>query len=349
MKKMGMWIGLLAALIIFITANIFYNKIDELTGSDAMSNKKTMIEMSGEFGDYNAEESIDDPAHDPSIFKADDTYYVVSTGIARETDNPGGIYIRKSEESIGGPWEAIGEIPVPEWAKKYQVGHLWAPHVVEKDGVFYMYYAVSVFGTNNSAIGVSKTETPGDLNSWEDLGTVVTSGPGVSYNAIDPMVFEADGTWWMVFGSHFGGIVLQELDNMTELTGEVYTIASRQSTTAHNAIEGPTIFERDGYFYLITSWDQCCNGVDSTYKVAVGRAESVTGPYVDPDGEELLNGGGEVILETYENQIGPGGQDILEEDGTYYMVYHYYDGDADGVIRMQIREINFNNDWPSFK
>ncbi len=346
LDKLNMWIAIVVALGILIVVNLYSDELNGLSNGG----KASLLEMTGEYGDYDPALGIDDPVHDPSIFEANNEYFVVSTGIARSTEDPGGIFVRKSRESLAGPWEGMGEIAVPEWIFEYNTAHLWAPHVVEKDGTYYLYYAASIFGTNQSGIGVASTTTPGNITSWEDHGPIVTSAPGeTEYNAIDPMVFNAEDSWWMVYGSHFGGIVVQELsDNMKELNGEPTKIASRQATTQHNAIEGPTIFERDGYFYLLTSWDSCCNGVDSTYKVAVGRAETVTGPYLDSEGEELLQGGGDIILDSQSNQIGPGGQDIIQKNDDYYMVYHYYDGDADGVIRMQIRKINWHNDWPTF-
>ncbi|WP_058308361.1 arabinan endo-1,5-alpha-L-arabinosidase [Gracilibacillus massiliensis] len=347
MIKKEAWISIIILISIVVIININHDKLSGLFNGSS----DTLLDMRGEIGDFNESAGIDDPVHDPSIFKENENYFVVSTGAARNNSDPGGIFMRKSTEDVAGPWQSIGEIEVPEWAKEFNVAHLWAPHVVEQNGVFYLYYAVSIFGTNESSIGVASTTTPSDLASWEDHGPIITSVPGqTEYNAIDPMVFEADGTWWMVFGSHFGGIFVQELtDNLVEPIGEVNKVASRQSKSEHNAIEGPTIFERNGYYYLLTSWDKCCDGLDSTYKVAVGRSESVTGPYLDSEGNELLEGGGDVILESIDNHIGPGGQDILEEEDKYYMVYHYYDGDADGTIRMQIREINWQNNWPTFQ
>lgn len=305
-----------------------------------------MIDMKGDYGDFDADQGIDDPVHDPSIFKDEDTYYVASTGIASDEENPGGIYLRKSTEGIDGPWQSIGEIEPPDWTKAYNTAHLWAPDVVKKGNTFYLYYVASIFGTNNSAIGVAASTTPGDIESWEDHGPVLTSDNSVSYNAIDPEVFLDNGKWWMVFGSHFSGIHLQELQNMTEPTGEIVTLASRPDTR-HNPVEAPTIIKNGKYYYLFTSWDRCCAGADSTYKIAVGRSESLTGPYTDKEGTTLTQGGGEVILKSEGSQIGPGGQDIVKDRGNYYVVYHYYDGDADGVIRMQIRSLEWKNNWPS--
>ncbi len=349
MKKFGAIIAIIFSIVLLVGSIVFDQpEKQEAGGKDTDKHmENTKLEMTGDIGGF--EKGIDDPTHDPSIFEANGTFYVVSTGIARDEQNPGGIYIRKSEDSLEGPWQSIGEIPTPEWVKDYNVKHLWAPYVIENDGVFYMYYAASMFGTNYSAIGVASTETPGDVNSWEDHGPIVTTTNRDTFNAIDPMVIEDNGKWWLLYGSHFGGIVLRDLVNMTEVGIDEYVLASRAMTTTHNAIEGPTIFKHGDYYYLLTSWDQCCNGTASTYKVAVGRSESITGPYVDSNGTDLLDGGGDIILDAEDNQIGPGGQDVIEVDGDHYMIYHYYDGNANGTIRMQIRQFNWNDDWPTFE
>lgn len=323
-------------------------------GNDAETEEKNTAEpvsgggalnMEGDTGEYIAGE-IDDPVHDPAMTESEGVYYVFSTGIERDPSDPGGIYVRQSEDSPGGPWESIGEIPPPEWVEEYQPNHLWAPQVIENDGLYHLYYAASSFGSNNSAIGLAVSETPGDPESWDDQGPVVTSAyEEQDYNAIDSHVFEAEDELWMVFGSHFSGIQLTRMEDFQTPAGDMSMIASRPEDQ-HNAIEAPTIVERNDYFYLFTSWDQCCSGTDSTYKIAYGRASSVEGPYEDEDGLELSEGGGTILLESEGAQIGPGGQDLFREEEQDYLIHHYYDGDADGVIRMQVRELSWENDWP---
>ncbi|RSL28759.1 arabinan endo-1,5-alpha-L-arabinosidase, partial [Salibacterium salarium] len=275
----------------------------------------TKLNMTGDVGDFNPSENIDDPTHDPALIEHDGTYYVFSTGISRSEEDPGGIYVRKSEENLGGEWESMGEIEVPDWVMNYDwlenegnPTHLWAPAVTEKDGTVYLYYAASQFGTNQSAIGVASTDDPSSLESWEDHGTVVESEEGDDYNAIDGSPVYADGQWWLTFGSHWEGVKLQALnDNMTEVEGEMHWLQDRNYEI--NAVEAPNIIERDGYYYLFTSWDTCCAGTDSTYKIAVGRSDSITGPYEDRDGTPLkgendIQNGGTIILDTEDNQIG---------------------------------------------
>ncbi|MGY4688459.1 arabinan endo-1,5-alpha-L-arabinosidase [Salibacterium sp. K-3] len=317
--------------------------------------------MTGDIGEYDAEQGIDDPAHDPALMEYEGTYYAFSTGIARSAENPGGIYVRKSEDTLAGDWESMDEIAVPDWVMNYDwdedsaPGHLWAPTVTKKDGKLYLYYAASQFGTNKSAIGVASTDTPDDVGSWEDHGIVVETTPDEDdFNAIDGSpVQDADGQWWLTFGSHWEGIKLQKLsDDMKTLEGEMHSLQDRNYDV--NAVEAPNIIERNGYYYLFTSWDTCCSGTDSTYKIAVGRSDSITGPYEDKEGVPLkgegdIQNGGTIILGTEDNQIGPGGQDVYykEENDTYYLIHHYYDGDDNGTARMQIRELAWTEDgWP---
>ena len=141
-------------------------------------------------------------AHDPTLFRAGNTYYVFSTGLIQTEDDPGGILMHRSVGSLEGPWETIGAVPVPKWANdNYKTAHLWAPNVVKSGNTYYLYYAVSEFGKNHSAIGLATSTTPGDPASWKDQGPVLKSEPGDDHNAIDPMVFQDGGVWWMTWGS----------------------------------------------------------------------------------------------------------------------------------------------------
>ena len=84
-----------------------------------------------------------------------------------------------------------------------------------------------------------------------------------------------------------------------------------------------------GYYYLFASLDYCCRGVNSDYRVVVGRATSITGPYVDRDGVAMLAGGGTELLRGYNEFRGPGGGDVFTDGRTDWFVHHYYDT-ADG-------------------
>ena len=172
--------------------------------------------------------------HDPSMACADGTCYVFSTGP--------GITIYSSQDLVH--WKWIGRVfdGEPAWARSTVPGfsgHLWAPDIFAKDGHYYLYYSVSAFGKNTSAIGVAvnKTLDPDSPDyAWVDQGIVVQSVPNRDdWNAIDPAVFvDADGTPWMAFGSFWGGIKLVRLDpSLVRLAQpqEWYSLARRPRGT----------------------------------------------------------------------------------------------------------------------
>lgn len=132
---------------------------------------------------------------------------------------------------------------------------------------------------------------------WKDEGMVIRSEAGKNnWNAIDPnIIIDENDTPWMDFGSFWGGMQLVKLDTAMHVTNpiDIRTIASRRSSNpsikaGSNAIEAPFIFRHAGYYYLFVSFDYCCRGAKSDYKVAVGRSKSVTGPYLDQSLNTML-------------------------------------------------------------
>ncbi len=222
---------------------------------------------------------------------------------------------------------------------------VWAPDCIRFNGKFYLYYCISEFGTNTSAIGLVTCSSilTGD---WEDQGVVVkTSASSNSTNALDPNVcIDAEGTPWLVYGSWFDGIKVVQLSTSTmKPTGTHYAIARRSG-----GIENADIYYYDGYYYLFVSVGVCCNGTSSTYKIAYGRSTSITGPYYDEDGDSMLNGGATIMDSGNTRWVGPGAQDIYKHNSDILMIRHAYDATDDGSPKMLISDINFDDGWPSY-
>ncbi|MEZ0448128.1 arabinan endo-1,5-alpha-L-arabinosidase [Cellulomonas sp. ICMP 17802] len=292
--------------------------------------------------------------HDPALVAGapGEPWYVFSTGDVRE--GLGAPQIRRSTDD-GLTWELVGTVwdaaTRPEWVYEAVPGvsNFWAPEVIEHDGTFYLYYAASTFGSNASVIGLTTNTTldPDDPDyAWVDQGEVVASEPGeTNFNAIDPGVVEdADGTPWMAFGSFWGGIQLVELTwpsgKPVEGASPV-TIASR--TSPPNAIEAPYLVRHGGWYFLFVSRDACCQGTDSTYNIAVGRSREIAGPYVDRSGSEMTLDGGEQLLTSTGDMVGPGGQSVSRG----YLAFHYYDAAAGGDFRLEIRRLAWDDEgWP---
>lgn len=291
--------------------------------------------------------------HDPAIIEQDGTYYVFSTGQENGL-NGGTIQIRKSSDLA--KWVLIGTVweGVPGWiteALGSTPPNLWAPDITYFNGKYYLYYAGSRFGTNNSVIGLATNTTldPRSANyKWVDEGLVIRSTPGDNWNAIDPnLSFDAAKTPWLSFGSFWDGIKMRRIDpNTGKLAAtdkKLYALASRGG----GPIEAPAIVFRDGYYYLFVSFDFCCRGVNSTYKIMVGRSKSITGPYVDNSGKPLSQGGGTLVLESKDRYRGPGGQTVYRDDGVYRLAHHVYDTSANGAAELQIHDLAWTNDgWP---
>ena len=278
---------------------------------------------------------VDTPfVHDPVMAYEDGVYYLYCTGhgitqmtstdrqhwtLSREGVLPNGKILAWTHDSVPG-FET----------------HIWAPDVVKYRGKWYMGYSCSTFGKNTSAIGLLSNKRLSDKDGWKDEGCIVASrGNRDNWNAIDPnFIIDEKGKPWMTWGSFWDGIQLIPLDKtMHPKKGATpQTIARRHAVgdasaepnptskfAGTNAIEAPFIMRHGGYYYLFVSWDYCCRGIKSNYRVAVGRSKKVAGPYLDRDGKPMLEGGGTLLLE--------GDKKEYEALG-HCSAYHFPDGDV---------------------
>jgi len=260
-------------------------------------------------------------AHDPTAVKAPNgTYIVVATG-----DN---LPIKTSANRTA--WQNAGAVwpNGASWTTAYTNGgrSLWAPDISYRNGQYYLYYSASTFGSQRSAIFLA-TSLTGASGSWTNQGLIIESSTAVNYNAIDPnLVVDDAGQWWLSFGSFWSGLKLIRLDPGTgrRSTSDTAVRAIAQRTTAGGAIEAPFIYRHGGFYYLFASFDRCCQGASSTYRVMVGRSTSVTGPYTDRNGVAMTAGGGTQVLAGHGSIHGPGHQAVLGDSTGDVLFYHYY-------------------------
>lgn len=303
-------------------------------------------------------------AHDPSIIKAGDTWYVFATG--RASDG-GQFQIRCSSDLKA--WKLCGHVfdQIPGWIHKDSPGtvDLWAPDISYEQGAYRLYYAYSLFGKNTSGIALATNKTL-DPNSpdykWINHGLVLRSLANDDFNAIDPnFILDSNGHAWLAFGSFWSGIKMRRLDERTGMLDakdtKLYSLASRAKPENApppppdlppnwEAVEAPFIVHHGGYYYLFVSWDLCCRGTKSTYRTMVGRARKVTGPYLDRDGKSMAEGGGSELLAANQRWLGPGGESILmQPGGEDLIVFHAYDAKT-GKPALQISTITWTDDWP---
>ncbi|HMP84769.1 MAG TPA: family 43 glycosylhydrolase, partial [Verrucomicrobiota bacterium] len=237
----------------------------------------------------------------------------------------------------------------------------WAPDVAYFNDRYHVYYSVSEWGTIDSVIGLA---TSPSLVSpvWTDQGKVVQSDAiweiqpetdTTSYNCIDPAIFQdTNGTIWMVYGSYSDGILVTQIDPSTGKRLNSNSIGTRIANNGpnffSNTTEGAHIHQRGGYYWLFLNFGGCCSGVNSTYNIRVGRSASVTGPYLDKSGVNMINGGGTMLLESTGRFIGPGHPAIFVESGTNWFTYHYYNGNANGAPTLGLNQLHWAEDgWPA--
>ena len=309
-------------------------------------------------------------AHDPVMAKEGDTYYLYATGMG----------IQQMTSRDRKLW-TVSRQPVmtviPGWTTDSVPGftnHVWAPDVIQWHGRWWLAYSCSTFGKNGSAIGLLSSRS---LRSkmWKDEGCIVTSREKRdNWNAIDPnfVIDDATDTPWLVWGSFWDGIQLARLDSTmhlaksqtSNLKPQIKTIARRydpnykpaeENPTSKyagtNAIEAPFIFKHGGYYYLFVSWDYCCRGAKSNYRVAVGRSKTIDGPYLDSNGKDMVNGGGDLFLEGDKEQWEAAGHcAVYNFDGEDLFICHGYSATQNGAALLIQRPISWTADgWPKLK
>jgi arabinan endo-1,5-alpha-L-arabinosidase len=209
---------------------------------------------------------------------------------------------------------------------------LWAPEIKFLNGQYYLYYGASdtALPGGGSAIGVATSSSP--LGPWIDSGAPVVEphgadccGPDSRRWVFDPDVVEENGQLYIFYGSYFGGISARKLSS----DGLHSDPTSQVPITIANRYEGAELVRHDGYWYLLASATNCCNGPLTGYSIFAGRSESVLGPYVDREGNALLQGrvGGTPVISMNGNRwVGPGHNAVFEDfDGQLWTVYHAVD------------------------
>ncbi|MGO4772877.1 arabinan endo-1,5-alpha-L-arabinosidase [Flavobacterium sp. W22_SRS_FK3] len=298
--------------------------------------------------------------HDPVVIKQKDTYYLFCTGKGIS------VFSSKNLKKWNPEPQVFTEKPV--WADGVAAdfkNHIWAPDISFHNNTYYLYYSVSAFAKNTSAIGVATNTTLDSKDKkykWVDQGIVIQSQPNRDlWNAIDPnLIFDENNTPWLSFGSFWEGLKMVKLNPDLKTIAqpqEWHTISKRKRTfelpdsdPGDAALEAPFIFKKNGYYYQFLSWDFCCRGEKSTYKVVVGRSKNVTGPYIDKDGKLLNEGGGSLVVQGNEDYFGVGHNSTYTFDGKDYIFYHGYEKKTNGTPRLIVKEIIWDAAlWPILK
>lgn len=187
-------------------------------------------------------------------------------------------------------------------------GGIWAPDISYKDGLFYLVYTdvkskiATWYNVHNYTVWASSIEGP-----WSEPVYLNSSG-------FDPSFFhDDDGTSWLVnMREGFKGILVQQFDtDSKKLSGPVFNV---YAGTSEGYTEGPHIYKKNGWYYLLTAE----GGTGFGHQVTIARSKKLTGPYETMPGNPLLTANDDASLSL--QKAGHG--DLFEdENGNWYVCY----------------------------
>ncbi|MCF0203188.1 MAG: family 43 glycosylhydrolase [Bacteroidaceae bacterium] len=268
--------------------------------------------------------------HDPStIAVCDGKYYTFGTG-------------------EGGLWSADGWT----WNRgAVRPGRGAAPDVLKIGDRYLVAYSTTGGGLGGTHKGTvvtmwNKTLDPKSPDfKYTEPVVVAESADDEDCDAIDAglLLDPTTGRLWCSYGTYFGFIRIVELDPKTG--------KRKEGNVAQNIAidcEATDLLYRNGWYYLLGTHGTCCDGVNSTYNIVVGRSKSVTGPYLDNMGRDMLHGGGKMVTFAEGRCVGAGhfGR-FIEADGVEKTSFHWEaDMDRGGYSTLAIRPLLWKNDGP---
>src|SRR6185437_5565149 len=224
-----------------------------------------------------------------------------------------------------------------------------APDVIHIGDRYFVYTAANIGAQPKAAVTMISTRSldPASPDYKWDAGVVVASSDGVEdSNAIDPGVFLDPGTkrLWLVYGSYVGYIRLVELDPKT---GKRLHPGDKPIDLAINC-EASDMISHEGWYYRLATHGSCCRGADSGYNIRMGRSRNVTGPFVDDNGVDMIQGGGKLLIGSGGRFVGPGHFGLLDLGHGVQKFSMHWEADLDrgGASVLDIRPLLWKDGWP---
>ncbi|WP_448699187.1 glycoside hydrolase family 43 protein [Mucilaginibacter sp. AW1-3] len=185
------------------------------------------------------------------------------------------------------------------WAKD----DAWAGQVIERNGKFYWYVAISHGTIHGKAIGVAVSDSPTgpfkDARGSAIITNDMTTDTKISWDDIDPTVFiDDDGQAYLCWGNTYCYYVKLK-PNMIDMDGPIVKIDGLPHYT-----EAPWIHKHNGWYYLSYAYQ-------FPEKTAYAMSRKVTGPWIY---KGILN---EIAGNSNTNH-----QAIIDFKGKTYFIYH---------------------------
>jgi xylan 1,4-beta-xylosidase len=210
---------------------------------------------------------------DPSIIRVENDFYIATSTFEWFP----GVKIHHSKDLKN--WKLITR-PLNRLSQLDMKGvpdscGVWAPCLSYDNGIFYL-----VYSNVKSFAGVWK-DTPNYLVTTNDIKGEWSDPVFINASGFDGSLFhDDDGRKWYITmridhrkGKMFGGVTIQEYDLAAKkLTGKVYHIFKGSSI---GLTEGPHLYKKDGYYYLLTAE----GGTEYGHAATMARSKNITGPY----------------------------------------------------------------------
>ncbi|WP_323815135.1 glycoside hydrolase family 43 protein [Cellvibrio sp. NN19] len=210
---------------------------------------------------------------DPSIVRVGDDYYIATSTFEWFP----GVQIHHSRDLKH--WQLLGQVldrpsQLDMRGAPDSCG-VWAPCLSYCDGLFYL-----VYSNVGSFDGVWK-DTPNYLVTAPSIHGPWSEPIFLMSRGFDASLFhDSNGKKWLTnmmldhrAGKFFGGIQLQEYcPQQQKLVGKVFHIFAGSEL---GLTEGPHIYQRNGWYYLITAE----GGTEYGHAVTMARSREITGPY----------------------------------------------------------------------
>ncbi|WP_346860624.1 glycoside hydrolase family 43 protein [uncultured Draconibacterium sp.] len=232
---------------------------------------------------------------DPSVCRVGDDYYLVTSTMEYFP----GVPVFHSKDLVN--WEKIGycidredQLPKPI--------NIFAPNIQYHKGTFYMITTNFGEGGGNFYVTAKNPAGPWSDPIWVDM------------RGIDPDLFFDDDGKTYIINSFF---MVYEIDLETgKILDEGHKLWYGDGGSA---LEGPHIYKKDGYYYLLGAEGGTAEG----HHVTMARALNIEGPYISNPANPVLaheNAAGQL------NELhGIGHADIIHaHDGSWWMAFHGY-------------------------
>jgi xylan 1,4-beta-xylosidase len=249
---------------------------------------------------------------DPSVCRHGDDYYIATSTFEWYP----GVQIHHSRDLVH--WRLLtrplDRLSLLSMEGNPNSGGIWAPCLSRANGLFWLIYTdVKTFGHGFFDTHNYLTTAPTITGPWSEPVHLNSSG-------FDPSLFhDEDGRAWLVNmrtdyrpgRNVFNGIVLQEYDHAAgRLVGPIRRIFTGSGL---GCTEGPHLYRRSGWYYLMTAE----GGTGYDHAVTMARAQDIGGPYeVDP-ANPILTSRNAPELELQK----AGHASLVETPGGWYMVH----------------------------